>query len=68
MGFVGIIHLIGVLRESDLLAWLTSIARLITGTVFLALFYAGKIDALALLVGFYDIAYALLYLLSRKSA
>jgi hypothetical protein len=68
MGFVGIIHLIGVSTESYLLAWLTAIARLITGTVFLALFYAGKIDALALLVGFYDIAYALLYLLTRRSA
>ncbi len=68
MGFVGIIHLIGVSRESHLLAWLSALARLITGTVFLALFYAGKIDALALLVGFYDIAYALLYLLTRKKA
>jgi len=62
MGFVGILHLIGVYKESHNMAYLTSIARLITGTVFLSLFYIAKIDLLGLLVGFYDISYALLYL------
>lgn len=66
MGFVGILHLIGVYKEAHLFAWLTSIARLITGTVFLSLFYLGKIDALGLLVGFYDISYALIYMLLRN--
>lgn len=65
MGFVGIIHLIGVYKEQYLLACLTSIARIITGTIFLSLFYLGKIDALGLLVGIYDISYALVYLLFR---
>jgi len=63
MGFVGILHLLGVSKESHFLAYMTSIARLITGTVFLSLFYLGEIDGLGLLVGFYDISYALLYLL-----
>jgi len=66
MGFVGILHLIGVYRESHFLAWLTSMARIITGTIFLSLFYLGKIDALGLLVGLYDISYALIYMLFRN--
>ena len=66
MGFVGILHLIGVYRESHFLAWLTSMARLITGTIFLSLFFLGKIDALGLLVGLYDISYALVYMLFRS--
>jgi len=63
MGFVGIIHLIGIRKKSHFLAWLTSLARLITGTLFFSLFYIGSIDMLGVLVGTYDIAYALLYLL-----
>jgi len=66
MGFVGILHLAGVNREAHLFAYFTSIARLITGTVFLSLFYLGTVDALGLLVGFYDISYALLYLIFRS--
>ena len=66
MGFVGILHLIGVTKEAHFLAYLTSIARLITGTVFFSLFYLGTIDSLGLLVGFYDISYALLYLIFRS--
>ncbi|MDQ1267919.1 MAG: cytochrome c oxidase cbb3-type subunit, partial [Campylobacterota bacterium] len=66
MGFVGILHLIGVVKEAHFLAYLTSIARLITGSVFLSLFYLGTIDALGLLVGLYDISYALLYLVFRS--
>lgn len=66
MGFVGILHLIGVKKEAHFLAYLTSMARLITGTIFLSLFYVGTIDALGLLVGLYDIAYALLYLIFRS--
>lgn len=66
MGFVGILHLIGITKDGHLFAYFTSIARLITGTVFLSLFYLGTIDALGLLVGFYDISYALLYLIFRS--
>jgi len=66
MGFVGILHLIGVYKDSHEMAYYTSIARLITGTVFLSLFYLAKIDALGLLVGFYDIGYALVYMLFRN--
>lgn len=66
MGFVGILHLMGVYKEAHLFAWLTSIARLITGTIFLSLFYLGKIDTLGLLVGLYDISYALIYMLLRN--
>ncbi|MDD5401152.1 MAG: hypothetical protein PHQ93_08205 [Sulfurimonas sp.] len=66
MGFVGILHLIGITKEPHFLAYLTSIARLITGTVFLSLFYLQTIDALGLLVGFYDISYALIYLMLRS--
>lgn len=66
MGFIGILHLIGVAKEAHFLAYLTSIARLITGSVFLSLFYLGTIDALGLLVGLYDISYALLYLVFRS--
>lgn len=66
MGFVGILHLAGVTKEAHLLAYFTSIARLITGTIFLCLFYLGTIDMLGLLVGLYDISYALLYLIFRS--
>jgi len=66
MGFVGILHLIGIYKDSHFLAFVTSIARLITGTIFLSLFYLGKIDALGVLVGIYDISYALVYMLFRN--
>ncbi len=66
MGFVGILHLIGFYEQQHLFAWLTSIARLITGSIFFSLFYLGKIDALGLIVGFYDISYALIYMLFRN--
>ncbi len=66
MGFVGILHLIGAYKEEHFFAYLTSIARLITGTIFLSLFYLQQIDALGLLVGLYDISYALLYMLFRN--
>ena len=63
MGFVGILHLIGVCKESHFLAYTTSIARIITGTIFFSLFYLGTIDGLGLVVGAYDLSYALIYLL-----
>lgn len=63
MGFVGILHLIGVYKKTHFLAFTTSIARIITGTIFLSLFYLGTIDGLALLVGVYDLSFALVYLL-----
>lgn len=66
MGFVGILHLFGIYRDSHAMAYYTSIARIITGTVFLSLFYMTKIDALGLFVGFYDISYALIYMLFRN--
>ena len=66
MGFVGILHLVGVYKDSHAMAHYTSIARLITGTIFLSLFYLGKIDALGLVVGLYDISYALVYMLFRE--
>ena len=67
MGFVGILHLIGIYKEAEFLAYVTSIARIITGTIFLSLFYLDTIDGLGLLVGIYDLSLALLYLLLRKS-
>ncbi|MCK9472747.1 hypothetical protein [Sulfurimonas sp.] len=66
MGFVGILHLAGITKEAHFLAYCTSIARLITGTIFFSLFYLGTIDALGLIVGFYDIFYALIYLVFRS--
>ncbi|QFR48276.1 hypothetical protein FJR48_00465 [Sulfurimonas lithotrophica] len=63
MGFVGLLHLIGISKHSHFLAEMTSYARVITGTMFFSLFYVSSLDALALLVGFYDISYALIYLL-----
>ncbi|MDD5372972.1 MAG: hypothetical protein PHO62_06060 [Sulfurimonas sp.] len=66
MGFVGILHLMGITKEPHFLAYVTAIARLITGSVFLSLFYLQTIDALGLLVGFYDISYALIYLMFRS--
>lgn len=65
MGFVGILHFIGISKDAKSMADLTSIARLITGTVFFSLYYIGSIDSLGLLVGSYDIGYALLYLLLK---
>lgn len=66
MGFVGILHLIGIYKDGHLFAYLTSLARLITGTIFLSLFYLGNIDALGLVVGLFDISYALVYMLFRN--
>ena len=66
MGFVGMLHLRGIYKDSHSMAWLTSMARLITGSMFLSLFLLGKIDMLGLLVGLYDIMYALLYMLMRE--
>lgn len=66
MGFVGIIHLLGAFGNGALLAWLTATARLITGSVFISLYYAHQVDGLGVLVGLYDIAYALLYLLFKE--
>ncbi len=65
MGFVGILHLLALYKEAHLLAYATSLARLITGSIFLSLFYAGSIDSLGVIVGLYDLSYALLYLLFR---
>lgn len=67
MGFVGILHFIGISNKVHFLAYLTSIARVITGSMFLALFYLGNIDSLGLLVGIYDLSYALIYLLYLRS-
>jgi hypothetical protein len=63
MCFVGFLHLVGVSKHSEFLAQMTSYARIITGTMFLSLYYISSLDALAVLVGFYDIAYALVYML-----
>ncbi len=67
MGFVGLLHLIGVKKHSEFLAQMTSYARIITGTIFFSLFYISSLDALAVLVGFYDILYALIYILWIKN-
>lgn len=66
MGFVGILHLMGVFKEAHLFAYTTSLARFITGSIFLSLFYTGNIDILGLLVGIYDISYALAYFIARE--
>jgi len=66
MGFVGILHLVGVYKEHHFLAQMTSIARLITGTMFISLSFLGTIDMLGFLVGAYDIGYALLFLLFKE--
>ncbi len=66
MGFVGIIHLLGIRENSHTFARLTSYARIITGTMFLSLTYLGIIDILGILVGAFDILYAIIYLLFRE--
>jgi hypothetical protein len=66
MGFVGILHLVGVFQDAHFLAKMTSIARIITGTMFLSLSWLGTIDMLGFLVGAYDLSYALVYLLFRE--
>ncbi|MDQ7062126.1 MAG: hypothetical protein Q9M43_13810 [Sulfurimonas sp.] len=66
MGFVGILHLLGAYKNAEFLAYVTSIARIITGTIFLSLFYLQIIDGLGLLVGLYDVGYALVYMLMRN--
>jgi len=66
MGFVGILHYIGMYKNSYDMAMFTSIARVITGTIFISLFYIDKVDILGLVVGLYDLSYALIYLLLKE--
>jgi len=66
MGFVGILHLVAVFKEANFLALMTSLARFITGTMFLSLSWLGTLDSLGFLVGAYDIGYGLVYLLFRE--
>lgn len=66
MAFVGILHLVGLYKDGHFAAYMTSLARFITGSIFLSLFYIGTIDTLGLLVGLYDICYALVYMISRS--
>ena len=66
MVVVGLLHLIGVYAHESLMACVTAYARLITGTLFYALYSAGLVDMLGLLVVIYDIAFALIYLLGIR--
>ena len=66
MGFVGVLHFIGIQKHQQLMAELTSLARIITATIFFALFLNGTLDGLALLVGSYDIFFAFVYFILRS--
>ncbi len=62
MGATGIIHLLALLGRSQTAALATVVIRLSVSAVFLALFLAGKLGIVALLVGGYDLIYAAVYL------
>jgi hypothetical protein len=66
MVFVGMLHLKGVVADASIMAGYTAYARVITGILFYALYSAGLVDLLGLLVAIYDIGYALIYLLGMR--
>jgi hypothetical protein len=62
----GTIHYFGLYGDSEILAKISSIIRLLVGSMFIALFATKHIDAIGLLVGLYDISFALVYWLFLK--
>lgn len=66
MGFVGILHFVGIYKQHTMMADMSSLARLITGTIFLSLYYNESIDSLGAFVGIYDIFFALVYLMFKS--
>ncbi|MBN2767463.1 MAG: hypothetical protein JXQ68_00005, partial [Campylobacterales bacterium] len=63
---VGMVHFFGLFYQSELLAHIAALIRVLVGSMFIALFVTKHIDAIGLLVGTYDIAFALIYLLYIK--
>lgn len=59
----GMIHWFGLHGDEDRLARLSAIIRLLVSSTFAALYMAGILDTLALLIAFYDGAYAMIYFL-----
>lgn len=62
----GTLHYFGLYDNSEMLAKTSSIIRLLVGSMFIALFLTKHIDIIALLVGAYDISFALVYWLFLK--
>ncbi len=62
----GTLHYFGLYGDSEILAKTSSIIRLLVGSMFIALFATKHIDAISLLVGLYDISFALVYWLFLK--
>lgn len=57
----GIVHWIGMQRDADAMGRLSAMIRLVVSATFSALYMAGILDGIALLVALYDGAYALVY-------
>ena len=68
MSSVGLIHLLGFIYKEyeDMSAYATIAARVITSALFFAMFKADIIGWIALVVGAYDLVYALIYILFLK--
>ena len=68
MSSVGLIHLLGFMKKEyeDISAYATIGARVITSALFFAMFKADVIGWIALVVGAYDLVYALIYIVFLK--
>lgn len=59
----GMIHYYGLHADAERLASLSAVIRCLIASVFAALYLSGTLDALALIVAWYDALYALIYFL-----
>ena len=68
MGSVGFVHLLGFMKKEyeDIAAYATIATRVITSALFFAMFKADVIGWIALVVGAYDLVYALIYIVFLK--
>jgi hypothetical protein len=62
----GIIHWFGWHDASDRLALISAVIRLMVSATFAALYMAGILDTLALLIAFYDGVYAMIYFVGLR--
>jgi hypothetical protein len=62
----GMIHWFGLHGDENRLASLSAIIRLLISSTFAALYMAGILDELALLIAFYDGLYAMIYFLGLR--
>ncbi|MFA6189508.1 MAG: hypothetical protein WC680_09565 [Sulfuricurvum sp.] len=62
----GVIHWLGLMGNGASMAHASALIRLIISAVFMALYMAGVLDTIALLVALYDGVYAMIYLLWLK--